>query len=72
MVSSHPLRQYRISRGVTQEALGKELGVTAMTIWRWENRKQGPRRRDIPHIIEKTGLSPAEVLGYEKMPEAAG
>lgn len=65
MVGTHPLRQYRESRNLTQEALGKELGVTAVTIWRWENYKRTPRRREATRIAEQTGLSPAEVAGFQ-------
>lgn len=43
MVGSHPLREYRKERGLTQAALGKELGVTGQTVWRWET---GSRRID--------------------------
>lgn len=66
MVGKHPLAVYRDEKGLTQEALGKELGVTGQTVWRWENRTRAPRRRDVPRIAEVTGLSPAEVLGFAK------
>lgn len=71
MVGEHPLRLFRKGRGLTQEALGKELGVTGQTVWRWENGTRAPRRRDLPRITEKTGLSPAELLGFTKEREAA-
>ena len=71
MADSHPLWAYRKSRGLTQEALGKELGVTGQTVWRWENGSRSPRRRDLSRIAEKTGLSPAELLGFGEKLEAA-
>jgi transcriptional regulator with XRE-family HTH domain len=60
-MDSHPLREYRKGRGLTQEALGKELGVTAQTVWRWET---GSRRIDselLASISEKTGISKAKL-----------
>ena len=67
MVGTHPLKQYRESRGLTQEALGKELGRTAVTIWRWENYKRTPRRDECARIAEVTGLTPGEVAGFAKV-----
>lgn len=55
----HPLRKYRKDRSLTQEALGKELGVTAQTVWRWET---GSRRIDddlLSIVAEKTGIAKA-------------
>lgn len=65
-MTDHPMALYRRTRRISQEALGKELGVTGQTVWRWENRLRVPRHRDVPGISEKTGLSPLEVLGYAK------
>jgi len=56
MIGSQALRQYRQARGLSQAALGKELGVTGQTIWRWES---GSRRIEdglLPAIAEKTGI----------------
>ena len=56
MVGSHPLKTYRDKREITQEALGKELGVTDVTISRWET---GARKIDdelLPMVSEKTGI----------------
>lgn len=57
MVGNHPLRRYRESNGYTQTALAKELGVSSITVSRWET---GARKIDadlLPKIAEKTGLS---------------
>jgi transcriptional regulator with XRE-family HTH domain len=56
MVGNHPLRAYRDQRGQTQDALAKELGVSSITISRWET---GARKIDadlLPAISEKTGI----------------
>lgn len=64
--NTHPLKQYRASRSLTLDALAKEIGVPAATIWRWENYKRAPRRGAIELIVEKTGLSKAEAAGFQK------
>ena len=61
MVSNHPLRAYRNNRGITQDALAKELGVHPLSISRWET---GQRKIDaslLEAISEKTGV-PAKDL----------
>lgn len=61
MAASHPLKTYREANGLTQEALGKELGVTDVTISRWET---GARRIDddlLPKVAEKTGIPKTEL-----------
>ena len=73
MVSNHPLRAYRNSRGFTQDALAKELGVTSITVSRWET---GARKIDtdlLPGISEKTGISKQDLRPdlAEVMREAA-
>lgn len=41
------LRQIRMSRGLTQEALANMLGVRRLTVLRWENGETNP---DIPTL----------------------
>ncbi len=65
MAENHPLRKFRTSREMTQEALGKELGVTGQTIWRWEN---GDRQITVTwakKISKKTGIPAAQLLKLE-------
>jgi DNA-binding XRE family transcriptional regulator len=38
-------RSIRISAGITQERLATEIGVTRMTVGRWEAGKRQPRGR---------------------------
>jgi transcriptional regulator with XRE-family HTH domain len=61
----HPLKKYRDDHGLTQGELGRLLGVTKGSISRWENGHRAPRRRELPVIAEKTGIAPAELLGFE-------
>ena len=36
-------RAYRESAGLSLEQVAREMGVTRMTVWRWENGKRSPR-----------------------------
>lgn len=57
----HPLRKYRDCHKLSQRALAQRLGVSRITIIRWEN---GHRQIDsdlLPDIEEKTGISPREL-----------
>lgn len=55
--SVHPLRAYRDSRGLTQTTLARALGVSSVTISRWET---GTRRIDgalLAAVARKTGIA---------------
>lgn len=61
MVESHPLKTYRDERGLTQDALAKELGVASVTVSRWET---GARKIDddkLPDVAAKTGIPKSEL-----------
>lgn len=56
---SDALTSYRKTRGITQETLAEEIGVSSITVSRWET---GARKIDtelVPVISEKTGIAPA-------------
>ena len=60
-MKSHPLRAFRESREppLSQEQLADFLGVSRVTVTRWE---LGTRRIDhekLPSVAEKTGIAPA-------------
>lgn len=59
---NHPLRQFRKARGLSQEALARELGVSVLTVYRWE-RGSMPRRKDWRRIREATGINPEQFVG---------
>lgn len=69
MASQHPLKRFRQAKGLTQGALAKELGVRGNTVWRWENGSRLPRRTEMLRIVERTGISPSELLGYAEAAE---
>ena len=55
-LAHHPLRVYRDRYGLTQGALAKSLGVSSITISRWET---GARKIDdelLALVAQKTGI----------------
>jgi transcriptional regulator with XRE-family HTH domain len=61
MIGSHPLKDYREANGLTQEALAGELGVSSITVSRWET---GARKIDpelLGAVSEKTGIPKREL-----------
>lgn len=61
MASSHPLEKYRKDKGLSREALGKELGVSGVTVGRWENKKRKVADDLLSAISEKTGIPQTEL-----------
>jgi transcriptional regulator with XRE-family HTH domain len=61
MTGSHPLQTWRVGQGLSRQALGKELGVSGVTIGRWES---GTRKVDlalVPKVARKTGIAPRDL-----------
>jgi DNA-binding XRE family transcriptional regulator len=56
-LSDH-LRTRRLDLGLTQQQVGKLVGVTACTIQYWETNRFKPAVRFIPRIIEFLGHDP--------------
>jgi predicted transcriptional regulator len=63
MTTEHPLRKYRTDRGISQEMLGRMVGRSWITIYRWEKGKM-PLKRDWAAIKKATGIEPAELIEY--------
>lgn len=62
MTASHPLAKYRLANDrMSQEALGEKLGVTGVTISRWENGIRQIDKNKLADIAEKTGIPPREL-----------
>lgn len=55
------LKDYRTGRGLTQDALAKELGVHAITVSRWETGARQIETDLVPRIAEKTGIPPSDL-----------
>lgn len=61
MANSHPLEKYRTSKGLSREALGKELGVSGVTVGRWVNKKRKVDDNLLADIAKKTGIPETEL-----------
>ena len=59
------IRELRLRKGITQEELGKELGMTAQGISKWE-RGASPDTQLIPKIAETLGVTIDELFGIKK------
>lgn len=72
MTDTHPLRQYRESRGLTEDALAAELGVAGLTIKRWEAGAVLPQGRWRSKIKDATGVTFSQFVAFaEQSSEAA-
>ena len=56
------------SRGLSQEALGRKVGVTANTISRWETATYQPGLRDLEKVGRFFGVSITEFLPEQTAP----
>ena len=72
-MSNHPLKSYRSEAGLTQNALAKELGVSSITVSRWETGARKIDRTKLEIVAEKTGIPKRELRPdlAEVMREAA-
>lgn len=61
MVALHPIRKYRDERGITQEALAKELEVHPFTVSRWETRDRQVDKDLLPKVSKHTGIPAGEL-----------
>lgn len=58
----HPLRRYRNSNGnMTQADLARLLGVTSVSVSRWETGQRQIRGALLAKISQKTGLHPRDL-----------
>ena len=60
---AHPLRTYRESKTPkqSQDDLAKELGVSRITVVRWENGDRVIDEGRLPGVSEKTGIPSKEL-----------
>jgi transcriptional regulator with XRE-family HTH domain len=62
MTVRNALTRWRVERQLSQEEVGDLIGVSAMTVSRWERGNHVPRRTLWPKITEQTGLRPSDLL----------
>lgn len=44
------MRRARLRKGISQGELARLLGITRMTVWRWETGLTEPRKSDIEKL----------------------
>jgi transcriptional regulator with XRE-family HTH domain len=54
----HPLKTYRALRQISQVELARQLGVTSVTLSRWESGKRQPSTKAVTRIMAHTGIAP--------------
>ena len=62
------LKDYRTLVGFTREEMGARLGVSGITVWRWETGRATPR----PAMIRKIAASTAGAVTASDLLAAAG
>lgn len=67
---THPLKSWRAGRKLSQPKAGKELGVDAMTVSRWERGEHLPHKRHWSKIEEATGIAPSQLVEHVKADKA--
>lgn len=60
-MGEHPLKTYRTSQGKSQDAIAKVLGVSSVTVSRWETGARMIDKALLPSISEKTGIPAREL-----------
>lgn len=58
------LKAQRARLGFTQEQMAKLLGVSSLSIWKWESGGAEPRASRVPHILERLALGKREALAF--------
>lgn len=57
------LPMLRLYRGITQEELAETVGVTKLTIGRWERENlEGTRVKDIKNLCKALGVTPNDII----------
>lgn len=57
------LKSYRERKRLTQAQLGKELGVSAQAIAKWESGESYPSAQKLPALADLLGCSIDELFG---------
>jgi transcriptional regulator with XRE-family HTH domain len=56
------LKTQRARLGLTQEQMAKLLGVSSLSIWKWESGGAAPRAARVPEILEKIAVGKRAAL----------
>lgn len=61
------IRERRKAQGLTQEELGKEVGVSAQAVSKWETGEAAPDLSLLPSLCATLGVSADRLLGIESI-----
>ncbi len=56
------LKAHRTRLGLSQDAYGRLVGVSGLTIYNWESKKTKPRRSQLPNIVSVRGIGKREAM----------
>ena len=56
------LKQLRKSKGLNQTQLAEKIGVSLLTVFRWEKGERTPRIEEVKALAKALGVSEAELL----------
>ena len=56
------IKMLRMSKGLSQKALGEKCGVGLHSVWRWETGRRSPRADQIYRLAEALGSTVSEVM----------
>lgn len=66
------IKRLRVSRGISQDELAKELGIDRSTVAKWETNGVYPRGDKLPEIADFFGCSIDALYGRTGSEQAAG
>lgn len=58
------IRRRRLERGLSQQELGRRLGVGHTTVYSWETEARFPRLRSHEGLARELGFTDAEIADY--------
>lgn len=70
MFTAERLKAQRARLGFTQEQMGQLLGVSSLSIWKWESGGASPRAARVPEILERIAMGKREALSLIEEREA--
>lgn len=69
--SAERLKLQRARLGLTQEQAARLLGVSSLSIWKWESGGAVPRASRVPKLLELLALGKREALARVEAPAAS-
>ncbi len=65
MTLGERIKELRSKKGLTQEELGKLIGISGVAIMRYEKGQREPDIKTIEKLALKLGVSPLQLMGWE-------